>query len=173
MTRRAKKNRRTDPGARRQEAAGAVGCLLGPGCKTCDLVHYCFPKERTKPKRRPRDLMFDVKTKRLYEPREPGDGIRVLVMRFWPRGVKKDSIDEWLRELGTDQELIRKWKNGRIRWREFREAYLKGLNSPGKREALNRLRELSSKGPVTLLCSCPDENRCHRGILKKLIVGGL
>lgn len=118
-------------------------------------------------------LMFDVKTKRLYEPREPRDGIRVLVMRFWPRGVKKDSIDEWLRELGTDQELIRKWKNGRISWAEFREAYLKGLNSPIKQEALSRLMDLSSKGPVTLLCTCPQEDRCHRGILKDLITSNL
>jgi uncharacterized protein YeaO (DUF488 family) len=26
-----------------------------------------------------------VKTKRVYEEPEPGDGYRVLVMRYWPR----------------------------------------------------------------------------------------
>ena len=31
----------------------------------------------------------NVKLKRAYDPPEPGDGVRILVDRLWPRGVKK------------------------------------------------------------------------------------
>ena len=34
-----------------------------------------------------------VKTKNIYEPVESTDGCRVLVMRFWPRGVSKNKDD--------------------------------------------------------------------------------
>ncbi len=87
--------------------------------------------------------MFDVKTKRVYESREPRDGIRVLVMRFWPRGVKKNSIDEWLRELGTDQELIRKGEKRQDRV----EGVQRGL--PKRAEFTNKARgPKETNGPV-------------------------
>lgn len=40
---------------------------------------------------------MDVKIKRIYEPAEAADGVRVLVDRLWPRGVKKAdaAIDLW------------------------------------------------------------------------------
>ena len=38
--------------------------------------------------------------KRVYDSSSPHDGIRVLVERLWPRGMRKDAaaVDLWLKE---------------------------------------------------------------------------
>ncbi len=112
---------------------------------------------------------MSVRTERVYEPTAPGDGTRILVMRLWPRGVKKSRVDVWLKELGAELPLIRAWKAGKIPWPEFRRRYLAGLKKPTARTQLRELRALARKGRVTLLCACPDESRCHRGILTRLL----
>ena len=43
---------------------------------------------------------------------ESSDGKRILVMRLWPRGVARDKVDVWLKELGTEKELIKKVEIG-------------------------------------------------------------
>ena len=114
--------------------------------------------------------MHPLTTKRVYEPPSMEDGVRILVMRFWPRGVARSAVDRWVPELGTPPALIQKWKQGSIRWAEFRRAYLRQLQDPAARQTILELRQLLLKTPVTLLCSCPDEARCHRGILKQVIL---
>ena len=110
-----------------------------------------------------------IKTKRIYEPREAGDGTRLLVMRLWPRGIKKSHVDGWLKELGAPYPLIKAWKAGQLEWPEYRRRYLAGLKTPAARAQLGELKAFVAKGPVTILCGCPDEARCHRGILKRLL----
>lgn len=114
--------------------------------------------------------MARVRTKRVYEGKAPGDGTRVLVMRRWPRGIKKSHVDTWLKEIGAPVPLIRAWKTGRLTsWPEFQRRYLVGLKKPAARAQLGELKALAKKGRVTLLCALPDESRCHRGILKRLL----
>lgn len=113
--------------------------------------------------------MARVRTKRVYEPKEPTDGTRLLVMRLWPRGIRKSHVDGWLKELGAELPLIKAWKGGRISWPEFRRRYLAGLKKPAARAQLRELRVRAKKGRVTILCSCPEETRCHRGLLKRLL----
>ena len=114
--------------------------------------------------------MVSVKTKRVYDPRSRGDGMRILVMRLWPRGIKKSHVDRWLKELGAEIPLIRAWKSGTLTsWPEFRRRYLAGLKKPAARAQLHELTALAKNDRVTLLCACPDESRCHRGILKRLL----
>ena len=110
-----------------------------------------------------------IRTKRIYEPGEIQDGNRVLVMRLWPRGIRKETVDLWLRDLGADPANIKAWKAGRLEWPEMRRRYLAGLRRPEARAALARLRALARLGTVTLLCSCEDETRCHRGLLKQAL----
>ncbi len=111
-------------------------------------------------------MIARVKTKRIYDPKEPGDGTRILVMRFWPRGIKKSHVDAWLKELGTEPSLIKAWKAGKISWPEFRRRYLAGLKKAAAQAQLKELKALAREDTVTLLCSCPAEARCHRGLLK-------
>ncbi|MBI2152910.1 MAG: DUF488 family protein [Candidatus Rokubacteria bacterium] len=113
---------------------------------------------------------MSVKTKRVYDPKAPGDGTRVLVMRLWPRGIKKSQVDAWLKELGAEIPLIKAWKSGKVSsWPEFRRRYLAGIKKPAAQTQLRELKALARKGRVTLLCACPGESRCHRGLLKPLV----
>jgi uncharacterized protein YeaO (DUF488 family) len=114
-------------------------------------------------------LTASVKGKRIYEPPSTSDGMRILVMRLWPRGIKKSAVDLWLKELGADVANIKAWKAGQLAWPEMRRRYLAGLRRPEAAEQLAELKAHSRQRPVTLLCSCEDEARCHRGILKSLL----
>lgn len=114
-----------------------------------------------------------VRTKRVTEAAAPEDGTRVLVMRLWPRGTRKSIVDHWLKGLGTPVELIRQWKAGRTTWAAFVSAYRKHLRTAEARADLDTLADLARRGPVTLLCTCPDDARCHRGILRLVLLGVL
>jgi uncharacterized protein YeaO (DUF488 family) len=87
-------------------------------------------------------------------------------MRLWPRGIRKDRVDLWLKELGPVVTLLRDFRSGRIDWPEYTRRYLAGLQRDEGREAIARALDLARQGPVTLLCGCPDENRCHRSLLR-------
>lgn len=114
-----------------------------------------------------------VRTKRVYEPAERGDGTRVLIMRLWPRGVRKGQVDRWLRELGPVPELMRGFLAGRIPWATYRRRYLAGLRRPVARAQLAEVRRLARRRPVTILCWCHDETRCHRSLLRARLARAL
>ena len=105
--------------------------------------------------------------KSVYDKPEPSDGKRILVMKLWPRGISKDKVDLWMKELGTDRELIRKWKDGKISWDRFAADYRKSLR--GKEDLLMNLAQESKAGTITLLCTDKDPSRCHRSLLKSAI----
>jgi uncharacterized protein YeaO (DUF488 family) len=107
-----------------------------------------------------------IKTdKNVYDKPESSDGQRILVMRLWPRGVSKEKarIDGWMKELGTERDLIKKWKSGKVSWNEFEKEYRKSLN--GKEDILRDLAVRSRRGNITLLCTDKDPEHCHRTIL--------
>jgi|SRR5215470_8745503 len=107
-----------------------------------------------------------IRAKRIYEPATRDEGNRVLIMRLWPRGIRKSRVDVWLRELGPVLPLLRAFRSGAVTWPEYRRRYLAGLRRPEARAALAEVRSLARRGPVTLLCGCPDERRCHRSLLR-------
>ncbi len=87
-----------------------------------------------------------IKTKSIYSPRSEEDGVRVLVTRYWPRGVRKDAIDRWFRDLGPATELIKLWKSGGIAWERFRKEYLDEYESPDKSALLEELKDFINAG---------------------------
>ena len=106
-----------------------------------------------------------ISTKRIYEAADPSDGTRVLIMRLWPRGIRKDRVDRWLKELGPVKELLRDFLDKKIDWPTYTRRYLVGLERPEAQEAIAEVRALARTGRVTLLCGCADETRCHRSLL--------
>lgn len=102
-----------------------------------------------------------IKTKRIYEPREPGDGVRMLIMRMWPRGVKKTHIDEWNRDVAPSKPLVMAFKKAGLPWDEYVERYWAEIRP----EAIEALRRRAKRETITLLCGCEDEAHCHRGLL--------
>jgi uncharacterized protein YeaO (DUF488 family) len=105
--------------------------------------------------------------KTVYSPPEKSDGKRILVMTLWPRGVSKDRVDVWMKELGTPRDLIKRYKAGKMTWKEYSAEYKKSLK--GKETVLRSLAEEARKGTITLLCTEKDPNACHRSLLRAAI----
>jgi uncharacterized protein YeaO (DUF488 family) len=116
-----------------------------------------------------------IRTRRWNDRRLPGDGLRLLVCRYRPRGVRKEeeTWDEWDPELGPSRELHADayGKRGReIDWQEYRTRYLREMKDQQPRIAA--LAERVRNGEtITLLCSsaCEDDDRCHRSLLRSLV----
>ena len=116
-----------------------------------------------------------IRTKRWNDPRDRDDGVRLLVSRFRPRGLKEENEtwDAWWKDLGPSAELHADFygKTGKsLTWEDYRARYLTEMQSQQERIAELALR--AAKGEmITLLCSsaCVDEARCHRTLLRSLI----
>lgn len=122
----------------------------------------------------------EVRTRRWNDPPARGDGTRILVCRYRPRGVRKqdETWDEWWRELGPSPALhAAVYGKGQpaIDFAEYRRRYLSEMAEDPGRFYLRALSERVAAGEaITLLCSsaCTDDARCHRTILAELIRGG-
>jgi uncharacterized protein YeaO (DUF488 family) len=111
-----------------------------------------------------------VKTKSIYEPVAAGDGTRVLITRYYPRGVKRDRFDLWLKPLSPSRETLAGYRHGKKSWDEFKEAFLSELRSSQEsRVALKAIRDLARSGDVTLLCYEKEGLPCHRHIVKEVL----
>jgi len=108
-----------------------------------------------------------IRIKRIYEPPAPEDGFRLLVMRLWPRGVPGNAVDGWERELGPSRGLLRDWRQRRIPWEEFARRYREEMRA--REGLLTSWAQRAARGTLTLLCSCADEARCHRALLRDLL----
>ena len=116
-----------------------------------------------------------IRVKRVYEPAAPDDGRRVLVTRYWPRGVHRQAADEWIRELGTPPEMLKAYQDGKLSYAEFAGRYRTWLGCSGEAAAaLERLTELAADQPVTLMTSFADLSRSHvpvlRGVLARRVL---
>ncbi len=112
----------------------------------------------------------DIVTKRIYAPASSDDGYRVLIMRLWPRGIRKERVDTWLKELGPIPTLLRKYLDEQITWAQYVPRYLAGLERPEAQQAIAEVRRRAREGRVTLLCGCADEQRCHRSLLRAYLL---
>jgi uncharacterized protein YeaO (DUF488 family) len=113
----------------------------------------------------------NVKLKRAYEQAESEDGIRILIDRLWPRGVKKEdaALDQWMKDLAPSTELRKWFGHDPARWEEFRERYAKEVNEHP--EQLKQLRALARKRIVTLVYSAHDEEHNDAVVLRAIILG--
>ncbi|MFE0703149.1 DUF488 domain-containing protein [Streptomyces sp. NPDC058872] len=115
----------------------------------------------------------DVRVRRVYEDPSPDDGVRVLVDRLWPRGLKKADahVDEWPKALTPSAEL-RRWYHGPGgTHEEFRHRYEAELAVPEAAAALDRLKELAARGTVTLLTAAKDPSKGHTAVLLSALAG--
>jgi len=111
-----------------------------------------------------------VKLKRAYESATAEDGVRVLIDRLWPRGVKKTeaAIDHWVKELAPSTELRKWFGHDPARWEEFRRRYAAEIYE--HRDELDRLRDLIREGAVTLVYSAHDEVHNDAVVLREILL---
>jgi uncharacterized protein YeaO (DUF488 family) len=112
-----------------------------------------------------------VRVRRVYDPAEPDDGVRVLVDRLWPRGLSKDAaqVDEWPKGLTPSTELRRWYHAGDGGYEEFARRYEAELSAPEAAELLDHVRGLAREGRVTLLTSAKEPEHSHAAVLLRLL----
>ncbi len=116
-----------------------------------------------------------INTKSIYHDSiGPEDGYRLLVMRRWPRGVRKTQVDGWLKELGPSSALLGKLREGKIDWQTFSRLYKEQVGgTEAGRDLMEDVEGLEKEhGAVTLLCHedlKKPNTTCHRVLLKELL----
>jgi uncharacterized protein YeaO (DUF488 family) len=98
-----------------------------------------------------------IGVKRIYDPPSDGDGVRVLVDRVWPRGVKKEDarLDAWEKDVAPSTELRKWFGHDPAKWDQFRARYHRELDA--NPDAVARLRAALGRGKATLLYGAKDE----------------
>ena len=111
-----------------------------------------------------------VQLKRVYEPAAPEDGVRVLVDRLWPRGLRKAdaAIDHWMKNIAPSTELRQWFGHDPERWPEFRRRYTRELQQQAT--AVDELRELARGGRVTLVFAAHDEAHNDAVVLRDALL---
>lgn len=121
---------------------------------------------------------MSVRIVRLGTPRAPGEGLRIGTVRHPPRGVPRsrhasdDWYDVWLPLLAPSAETV---KLGRAAetdraWASFRRRYRAEMGSPDASRVLDLLAALSRHADFSVGCYCEDEARCHRSVLRELLL---
>ena len=118
-----------------------------------------------------------IRIVRLGTPRLPGEGLRLGTVRRPPRGVKKedharrDFYDVWLPELSPQPETVSIALSQDFtpaRWKTFRTKYRSEMKA--QEHLLALLAALSQTTDFSVGCYCEDESRCHRSLLRELLV---
>jgi len=112
-----------------------------------------------------------VTIKRAYEEPESSDGIRILVDRLWPRGKTKEAlkIKEWMRDIAPTPELIKWFGHDPSKWLKFKVKYKEQLEKKG--DLINKLKQLSIQGILTLVYSAKDTEHNNAVVLKEALEG--
>ena len=106
--------------------------------------------------------------KRAYEPAARADGIRVLIDRLWPRGVKKADakFTFWMKDIAPSSKL-RVWFGHRPeRFKEFAGRYKKELTGNPR---VAELRNLARGRTVTLVYAARDPEVNHAAVLQAVL----
>jgi uncharacterized protein YeaO (DUF488 family) len=110
-----------------------------------------------------------IQLKRVYEPTIPEDGVRFLVERLWPRGIKKESLrfDAWLKDAAPSTGLRQWFAHDPAKWEDFQRRYFAELDANA--EILAPIRKAIRRGPVTLLFSSHDVAHNNALALKRYL----
>jgi uncharacterized protein YeaO (DUF488 family) len=115
---------------------------------------------------------------RLGSTRQVNEGLRIGAVRRVPRGVPKaewasrDFFDVWLPQLSPSPELMKlgQLAQDRQAWSDFAGKFRSEVHQSGAERILDLLVALSHTANFSLGCYCPDEDHCHRSILRRLLV---
>ncbi|ORA33895.1 DUF488 domain-containing protein [Mycobacterium aquaticum] len=115
-----------------------------------------------------------IRLARVYEEPAPDEGTRVLVDRLWPRGIRKTDprVGHWLPDVAPSTEL-RHWYNHQAElFDEFAARYTAELETSPAAQAFDELRDMVSKGSLTLVTATREVELSHLVVLAKLLSPG-
>jgi uncharacterized protein YeaO (DUF488 family) len=110
-----------------------------------------------------------IQLKRVYEKPEAHDGVRFLIERLWPRGVRKADLvtNGWQKEAGPSDQLRKWFSHDPEKWTEFQHKYFAELDT--RPEAWTPILKAAERGTVTLLYSSHDEEHNNAVALKRYL----
>lgn len=119
-----------------------------------------------------------VRIVRLGSDRSPDEGLRIGTVRRPPRGVRKSEYasknfyDIWLPTLAPSAGLVKLAQGAKSEreWNRFMKKYRAEMATPETKAALDLLAALSHQTDFSVGCYCSDESRCHRSILRALLL---
>lgn len=115
---------------------------------------------------------------RLGTPRGRDEGVRIGTVRRPPRGVPKAEFasrnfyDVWLPMLAPSEGLVAMALQApdEKAWAGFVRRYRAEMKAPDASRVLDLLAVLSHQTDVAVGCYCEDEARCHRSVLRALLI---
>ena len=124
------------------------------------------------------ELPMSVRVVRLGTPRLPGEGTRIGTVRRPPRGVpkaqfsKQNWYDVWFPNLAPSVETMKLGQGAAspAQWSAFTRKYKAEMGAPEAGHTLELLAALSHTANFSVGCYCENEDRCHRSILKQLLL---
>ena len=118
------------------------------------------------PKRRART---PIRVKRVYDPPAAADGMRILIDRLWPRGIKKEAmrLDLWAKEISPSTGVRQWYGHDPERFAEFRRRYLAELAE--QKEYLDALRAKIRGRTVTLVTATRELDLSHAEVLREVL----
>ena len=119
-----------------------------------------------------------IRIVRLGTARAKGEGLRIGTVRRPPRGVKKSEyssgnwFDVWFPNLAPSLETMKLGLKARTdrEWNAFLKKYRAEMASRENSRVLDLLAALSHESSFSVGCYCADEKRCHRSILRDLLI---
>ena len=115
---------------------------------------------------------------RLGTERVPNEGLRIGTVRRPPRGVPKSKFssgnwyDVWFPNLAPSPKTIKLALTSETQrqWGGFVKRYRAEMASPENSRVLDVLAALSREANFSVGCYCEDESRCHRSVLRQLLL---
>ena len=119
-----------------------------------------------------------IRVVRLGTPRASGEGLRIGTVRRPPRGVPKSKFasgnwyDVWYPNLAPSAAAVAAGLSAKTdrQWRAFTRRYRAEMARPENARTLDLLAALSHHANFSVGCYCEDETRCHRSVLRQLLL---
>lgn len=119
-----------------------------------------------------------VRIVRLGTARAPDEGLRIGTVRRPPRGVPKAKFasenwyDVWYPNLAPSAEVMQLGLAAETdkEWSAFSRKYKAEMGAPDPTHTLDLLAALSHSAHFAVGCYCENEARCHRSLLRELLV---
>jgi uncharacterized protein YeaO (DUF488 family) len=119
-----------------------------------------------------------VRIVRLGTERVANEGLRIGTVRRPPRGVPKSAFssgnwyDVWFPNLAPSADTVKLALGAESakEWAAFVKRYRAEMAQPENSRVLDLLAALSQSTDFSVGCYCEDESRCHRSILRELLL---
>ena len=119
-----------------------------------------------------------IRVVRLGSERIKDEGTRIGTVRRPPRGVAKTAFasdnwyDVWFPNLAPSVATMKAGQAATTprAWQAFLKKYRAEMAAPENRRTLDVLAALSRQANFSVGCYCADESRCHRSILRALLI---